>query len=272
MRSLLLILLLFGPAHADPAADYQKGRNAYLYGDFKKTIQLLDPLVGADPVELVDAEKANLALEMLGLSRYYLGEEEAAKVVFERLILREPDRALSPITAPPEAVALYDALKGELQAEIDRRREAIEKARAEQAERDRLYVREEFRYNSRVLAVLPLGIGQFQNDDDLWGGLFLGGELIAIALSVSFLLAAEDLRNANGLYDRADIANARNLQTAQLVSGGVAAALMIGGAIHALVNFQEREKIGEQRIDPKAAPAPAGVKISPAGAGVLIEF
>lgn len=260
---ILLLLLLASVAQADPAANYRKGRNAYLYGDFKKTIELLDPLVGAEPYQLTEEEQVEQALEMLGLSRYYLGEEELAKTAFERLILRNPERALNPITAPPEAVALYDALKGELKPLIEARRQAILDRRTREAERRKVRVLINNRRNSRLLAVMPFGIGQFQNDDDLVGGLFLGGELVAISLSVSFLFAAEDLRNATGRFDRADVAQARNFQTAQLVSGGVALALMIGGAIHALSNFEEEKELGRETIKPK---------ISPAGAGVLIEF
>lgn len=258
-----VLFVLTGLANADPKADYHNGRNAYLYGDFKATIKLLDPLVRADPIKLVDRDKITKALEMLGLSRYYLGEEEEAKLVFERLIFHDLEHSLNPITAPPDAVALYDALKGELAAEIERRRIALEEKRRAEQELTQTVVKIDYRKNSRVLAAMPFGIGQFQNDDDLWGGLFLGSELIAIALSVSFFLAAEDLRNAEGLYERADIAQARNFQTAQLVSGGVAVALMIGGAVHALATFQDRKQVDREVIPPK---------ISPAGSGVLIEF
>lgn len=270
MRVALTIALLAGllaptAAAADPLADFDKGKNAYLYGDFTKVIELLDPLVGDEKNEkLDDPRKLADALEWLGLSRYYLGEEAKAKTIFERLILIDPDRSLNPITAPPDVVAVYDTLKAELRAEIERLRKEAERRRAEEEARTRIKLVINHRRNSKWVTLVPFGVGQFQNKDNAWGGFFLGTELVAVSLSTIFYFAAQDLRAADGFFERGeDVTLARNLRTAQFVSGGAALALMVGGAIHAAYTFRPEAEVKRKVIKPT---------LSPGGAGILIEF
>lgn len=270
LRRILTIVLLIGAlapglAFADPLADFEKGKNAYLYGDFTKVIAIFDPLVGVENQEkLEDPRTLADALEMLGLSRYYLGEEATANDIFQRLIIMDPDRALSPITAPPDVVAVYDALKVELKAEIEIARETLERERERERQRTQIRVVVNHRRNSKWVTVVPFGVGQFQNGDNAWGGFFLGSELLAVSLSTVFYFAAQELRQPDGFFDRGeDVTLARNLRTAQFVSGGAALALMIGGAIHAAYTFEPMAETRRERIKPT---------ISPAGAGILIEF
>ncbi|MGK0358854.1 MAG: hypothetical protein ACI9U2_001148, partial [Bradymonadia bacterium] len=120
------------------------------------------------------------------------------------------------------------------------------------------------RRNSKWVTVVPFGVGQFQNGDNAWGGFFLGTELLAVSLSTVFYFAAQELRQPEGFFERGeDVTLARNLRTAQFVSGGAALALMIGGAIHAAYTFEPMAETRRERIKPT---------ISPAGAGILIEF
>ncbi|MCA9525404.1 MAG: hypothetical protein KC549_03795 [Myxococcales bacterium] len=125
----------------------------------------------------------------------------------------------------------------------------------------------ETRRNSRLVAVLPFGVGQFQNGDDLLGGLFLGSELVAVALSATFLIASESLRQPDGLFTPQDVDQARSLRTAQLVSGGVAAALMVGGVVHALVTFRDEIEVKRTTIQPTVRPV-----VGPTGGGLGVGF
>ena len=267
MRRFLIIILLSvitlpTVGLATPEDDFEHGKNAYLYGDFRKVIEFLDPLVGTEGSEKLDPRKQADALEWLGLSLYYLGQETRAKDIFHRLILTDLDRTLDPITAPPDVVAVYDKMQADLKVEIDRlKREAEKKRRAKEAQ---VPVREiDRRRNSKWVTLVPFGVGQFQNGDNGWGGFFLGTELVAVSLSTIFFFAAQDLRQPDGFFVGADATLARNLRTAQFVSGGTALALMVGGAIHAAVTFKPLTETRREVIKPT---------LSPAGAGILIEF
>lgn len=259
-------------AFADVASEFSKGKNAYLYGDFRKVVAILEPLVGSPqtlPPDL-DRKDAYDALEYLGLSHFYLGNEPAAKLVFEKLILADPKRMLSPVTAPPEAVALYNQLKAQLEDEIEKRLIAINKRREEEALKNRIRIETKQRRNSKLVALMPFGVGQFQNDDPLWGGVFLGTELVAVSLSVAFFFAAENLRQPDGFFDPADVDRARGFRIGQIAAGGAAAALMIGGMVHAWLTFKPEVRTDYKVIDPKKSRVTP--TLNPNGLGVMFEF
>jgi len=274
MRAWLPIALLAASVLAQPAvaqppqpADLLiQGRNAYLYGDYKLVIETLQPLVGGEELQLTDGDEISEAYELLGLSHFYLGQQDAARDIFERLVLHRPEKRLDPVRVPPPAVAFYDSIRAQLQEEIRKRQEAIERRKREEAERKKrdstVQVIVDRRRNSRLVAALPLGIGQFQNGDDLLGGLFLGSELVAVALSATFYVAVENLRQGDGLFARADINQVHSLQTAQLVAGGAAVTLMAAGVIHALVTFKDEVVVQETTIQPTVAPAGGGVLLT----------
>ena len=285
MRSFLLFLLgtlvvAASPALAQPVGAalpkgprelLADGRNAYAYGDYKLVIESLQPLVGQEQNLLTDAEEIVEAYELLGLSYFYLDLKDDARTTFERLVLYRPEKRLNPVQVPPPAVAFYDAIRTELGEEIRKRQEAIERRKREEAEKRRkdstVQVIVDRRRNSRLVAALPLGIGQFQNGDDLLGGLFLGTELVAVALSATFYLAVESLRQSDGRYAKQDVDQARDLRTAQLVAGGTAVALMAGGVVHALLTFKDEVVVKETTIQPTVQPT-----VTPAGAGLFFQF
>jgi hypothetical protein len=103
--------------------------------------------------------------------------------------------------------------------------------------------------NQRLIAALPFGAGQFQNRDESLGYFFLASELIAVGLSTGFFWGVESLRLPNGRYAKEDYLTARQLQRAQIVSGGIAVGLMVSGVIHAFVTFKPRHDVGNY-LDP----------------------
>jgi len=248
--------LLGGFSHALPRgqvkSSFRTAKNHYLYGNYKEVIEHLTPLLESG--SLLDGELLIQGHEMLGLAHYYLGKKASARAVFERLIRRAPEHQLSPVMVPPPAVAFYFDIREKLLPEIKQERAALEAQRAK--ERARLLESQtrvvyiEKRLNSRWIAVMPLGLGQFQNDDPLLGTLFLGSELLSIGLSLSFLYAMEDLRNENGRFERSDASQAYFLQQAQLISGGVALGLILLGAGQALWKFKEVGLMKRRVLEP----------------------
>lgn len=264
MRLALWVPVLATPlAHAGPIEDFNQGKNAYLYGDFNAVVSTLTPLI--DPnIQLTDPEDLARAYELLGLSHFYLDQRDDARRIFKRLVLFRPETRLNPVLVPPPAVAFYEAVRASLADDIARERAALERRRREEAERlrraNQVIIEIETRRPSRLAAVLPFGAGQFQNDDPVLGGLFLGTELITAGLSVTFFLMAEDLRLTTGRFAREDLDRARSLQTAQLITGGAAATLMVLGAVQALWAFRERVEVGRTTRRPSAPdPGPRGL-------------
>jgi len=225
---------------------YQRGKSAYLYGSYQLAIDCLDPLLNPDLL-LSNPEELALAYEYVGLAHFYLEHKEQARQRFKSLIFFRPQHELDPVRVPPDAVTAYVQLRDELSEELKARASALEEQRAkEDALLKSLTKREliiEQRVNSRLVALLPFGVGQFQNEDDGVGYFFLGAELLSSALSAGLFWQIESMRQSNGRFARQDIALARELQSVQLISGGVAVGLILGGVIHALIFYQEQRPL-----------------------------
>lgn len=244
-------------AHASPEDALRDAENAYLYGDYPGVIEKLTPLVEPD-ILLAAPDDLARAYELLGLSTFFLDRIDDARGWFERLIRFRPDARLNPVLVPPPAVGFFEDVRESLADEIARMQAALEQARREEEERRRLAlltrVQVDTRVNSRLVATLPFGAGQFQNGDEALGYALLATQVAAVGTSVACYLAIEDLRQPDNLFDRADVQNARTLQDVQLWSGGIALALMVGGVVHAWATFVDEVPLREV-----AQPPPAGV-------------
>ncbi len=240
---------------ADPERELADAENSYLYGDYPRVVRKLTPLVEPD-VLLVSATDQAQAYELLGLAHFFLDQRELARKYFERLIKFRPDYELNPVLVPPPVVAFYGELHETLADEIKRRRDELRRQEEAEQERRRLAstIVYERRLNSRFVASMPFGMGQFQNEDPGLGALFLGTELLATGLSFGFYLAVLDLRAEDGTFARGDVARAESLQQAQLVSGGIALALVLGGILEAHLAFDADDGLTEVRPGPVIGP------------------
>ncbi len=244
-------------AQAAPTDDLRDAENSYLYGDYPRVVAKLTPLVEPE-LRLADPDNVARAFELLGLAHSYLNQPEPARKFFAQLIRFRPDRRLNPMLVPPTTIAFFDQIRAELEQDIEKERAALRKAREDEAARrqamstTKLLV--EKRRNSRLVAAVPFGVGQFQNEDALWGATFLGSEVLGVGLSIGFFAAVEQLRQPSGQFLREDRAQAESLQQAQLLSGAIAVGLMVAGVIHAQVTFQDSTTTNTTTIRPGAAP------------------
>ncbi len=241
--------------------EFAVGKHSYVYGDYPGVISRLTPLV--EPVVLL-ADRGQLmeAYQLLGLSHSFLRSkedpthEQRARHFFEKLIRLDPSYELNPALVPPDTILLYKNVRDGLAEELERERQEILRRQREAEERLRMagasQVVVEKRRNSRWVAVVPFGVGQFQNDQPVAGALFLGGEVLAVSLSVGFFAAVEDLRLDSGRFAREDVSRAESMQNAQLIAGGAALALMAVGVIHALTTFQEELDMQRTYVKPTA--------------------
>ena len=197
---------------------------------------------------IADPQMLTLAYEYLGLAHFYLGHKERATGYFKDLIYFRPEHRLDPVRVPPNAVSLYNQLHIALQEELTQRQEAMARQSELEEERRlrkmRLPIVLERQVNQKLIAFLPFGAGQFQNQEPGLGYFFLGSELIAVGLSAGFFWGVESLRQSDGRFMKRDYLFAQQLQRAQLISGGVAIGLMVSGVILALLRYQDRHDLG----------------------------
>jgi hypothetical protein len=201
----LALWLLAAPvARADELSDFEAGRALYEKQDYARAVEALRGLVGTDPPRIGDPLLVLESRKYLAASLLFMGAVEDAKAQFRLLLNQEPRYALDPLGFPTDVLKLFEQVKAELKHELDERRRLEEEARrlkereaelAEAIRREnlaRLKVLAESSevlvQNSRWVASIPFGVGQFQNGHRGLGialAMFQG--LAAVGSVVSFI-------------------------------------------------------------------------------------
>jgi hypothetical protein len=204
-------------ARADALSDLEKAHSAYVahkYGDAEKRLrELLDAKTGT----LKDADSIADARMYMAAVLLAEGKKEEAGDMLETLLLDKPDYQPDPLRVSLQAVdALIDARSrlreklAAMQAEKVRAAEQ-EKAKVEAARQKaamRLAMLEKLaseevviERRSRWIALVPLGVGQFQNGDDVLGAVFLTGEsLLALGSVVCAAMTLVRVGQSNDAY------------------------------------------------------------------------
>jgi hypothetical protein len=262
-------------ARADAASDLEKAHGAYVahkYDEAETRLRaLLDP---ASPGALKDTDGIADARMYLAAVLLAAGKPAAAQAVLEKLLLDKPDYQPDPLRVSLQATdALVDArvrlheVLSRLQAErvhqvqeeqaradAERRKAALRLQMLEQLAGEELVV---YRH-SRWAAVLPFGVGQFQNGQDAAGWLFLSAEsLLAIGSVVGGAFTLYDAGQAQDALNRHDntasVYNAR-ARTAALVGDTFAAGfalVAVAGIMHAEFTFvPETTEVRRRPIPP----------------------
>jgi len=285
----LIVSSSTGEAGADPASDLEKAHSAYVahkYDDAEKRLRaLLDPQTGTltDPDAVADARM------YLGAVLVAEGKKDLAAEVFEQLLLERPDYQPDPLRVALQGIdALIDArtkLRDRLEAiqaekvrKAQEERARVEESRRRAAERQALIEKlasEEvvIERNSRWMALVPFGVGQFQNRQAALGWMFLSSELVFAAGSV--VGAAASLYNV----ERENASVALHITTTAMqyesraesafVVGDVFAAAFafaaIAGIVHAELTFVPEFVEMRSRPLPPVSVFPV---VAPGGAGL----
>ncbi len=247
-------------ARADAVSDLEKAHNAYVarkYDDAETRLRaLLDPRAGT----LKDADNIADARMYLGASLLAQGKKVDAEGVFEQLLRDKPDYQPDSLRVSLQATdALIDVrsrMREELAAILaERVRQAQEEKAKVDAERQKAALRlamleklasEEtvIQVDSRWLALVPFGVGQFQNGQTALGWTFLATEsLLAAGSAISQLVQRynEGQMNAaiangsatdQGYHDRA-----KEAYVSTYIFAAGFALVAIAGVIHAQATF-----------------------------------
>jgi hypothetical protein len=211
---LAMVLLHPGAARADERTDIEKAYSAYVghnYDEAESRLRaLLDPKTGTlkDPDNVADARM------YLGAALVAEGKKDQAAGIFEALLLDKPQYEADPLRVSTQAIDAFLDVRAKMQSSLSIlkaervRKEQEERAKVE-AERqkeaarvamlERLAGEEVVRTkHSRWVALLPFGVGQFQNGQMALGGVFLGGEaLLAIGSGIAAGITLYDANQAN---------------------------------------------------------------------------
>jgi hypothetical protein len=217
-------------AGADPHATLSEARHRFEQGDYAGTSALLRPLIDRDV--FVEAGDRNEALRLHGVASFLGGRRGDAEGAFLALLAHEPAARLAAGLYPPDVVAFFDAIRARREAEL---------ARTAGRARKRL-----------VLALVPFGVGQFQNGDRRKGWLLFGLEsALTITATTSFILLLTSEQPGHTFDDTGD---ARTLKNVNLVSGVLLAATCAYGLVDALYYYRRDRDVTD--APRSGAPAP----------------
>jgi tetratricopeptide (TPR) repeat protein len=251
-------------AGADEFDRFAAAKNAYDAGEYEVAVTRFEELLESDlknPALIIETYK------LLGVSFMFTGNRDEAEAAFLKLLTLSPEHTLDPLVFPIDVIDFFTAIKrrnDERLAELARVRAAEEVARHEAEEEARraelqklartYYLERSREEKSLLVALMPLGAGQFQNGEKIKGSLFLGGELLLGATAMTTYFLHEGLRPRSKepfastedrqAYERLE-AGYRISNYASLVALGL---LAVTGVVDSLYNFK-RETIIWREVD-----------------------
>jgi hypothetical protein len=253
----VLDTLAWGSPHAraDELSEFEAARARYDRHDYKRAVDAFRGLVGRDPPRITNALLVLESRKYYAASLLFVGADEEARLQFRLLLQQEPEYALDPLAFPTDVVALFESVKAQLRKDLDRRREAeLEEQRqaaqeAEAARRERRQNLGRLRglaeqqtievRNSRWLATVPFGVGQFQNGQRGLGVALAMAETFAATTSVVTYFGHQGMVGDHATASNSDDLKQRERiwRAANWASFGTFAVLAVASIVDAHVRF-----------------------------------
>jgi len=244
------------PVAADELSDFESARRNYDKQNYAKAARGLESLVGGvvpratNPVVRLESRK------YLGATYLFLGKKEAAREQFRALLEEDPEYDIDPVAFPEAVVQTFQEVQQEVAAEraredaleaVRRQREQSDEVEELIRQQERIRALEELaavetveKVNSRWIAALPFGIGQFQNQDRPLGIMFAVTESAFLVASIATFIGHNSLRDENPAPSEIDRARRveRALRIGNWVSVGAFLSFAVAGVIEAEVRFK----------------------------------
>ena len=262
------------PVAADELSDFESARRNYDKQNYAKAARGFESLVGGavpratNPVVRLEARK------YLGATYLFLGKKKAAREQFRSLLEEDPAYDIDPVAFPEAVVHTFQEVKKEVTAEraLQDALDAARKKRERSEEVDDLIRQQERiatlevlarsetveKVNSRWIAALPYGIGQFQNEDRELGIMFAVTESALLAASIATFIGHNSLRDENPAPNEIERARRveRALRIGNWVSVGALLSFYVAGVVEAEVRFKPVIRSTRERELPEETESP----------------
>ena len=284
------------PVSADELSDFEAARRNYDKQSYAKAARGLESLVGGviprarNPVVRLEARK------YLGATYLFLGKDGDAREQFRLLLEEDPDYDIDPVAFPEAVVETFQEVQAEVTAELAQK-EALDAARQQREraseleelieQQQRIQALEELaatetteKVNSRWIAALPWGIGQFQNENRKLGIMFAVTESAFLAASIATFIGHNSLRDENPAPS--EIARAQRVEKAlrigNWVSVGALVSFYIAGVIEAEVRFKpvirstRKRELPEELQRPESRGPEVRFQLGLTGGKIRVDF
>ena len=284
------------PVAADELSDFEAARRNYDKQSYAKAARGLESLVGGviprarNPVVRLEARK------YLGATYLFLGKDGDAREQFRLLLEEDPDYDIDPVAFPEAVVETFQEVQAEVTVELAQK-EALDAARQQREraseleelieQQQRIQALEELaatetteKVNSRWIAALPWGIGQFQNENRKLGIMFAVTESAFLAASIATFIGHNSLRDENPAPS--EIARAQRVEKAlrigNWVSVGALVSFYIAGVIEAEVRFKpvirstRKRELPEELQRPESRGPEVRFQLGLTGGKIRVDF
>ena len=244
------------PVAADELSDFEAARRNYDRQSYAKAARGFESLVGGAVPRARNAVVRLESRKYLGASYLFLGRDEDAREQFRLLLEEDPEYDIDPVAFPGVIVQTFQEVQLEVKAELAEK-SALESARLQRErageleelieQQQRTQALEELamtetveKRNSRWIAALPFGIGQFQNENRKLGIMFAVTESAFLAASIATFIGHNSLRDENPAPSELERAQRveRALRIGNWVSVGALLSFYIAGVVEAEVRFK----------------------------------
>ena len=271
----LVLMAAFAlPVAADELSDFESARRNYDKQNYAKAARGLESLVGGvvpratSPVVRLESRK------YLGATYLFLGKKQAAREQFRALLEEDPEYDIDPVAFPEAVVQTFQEVQQEVAAKraredaleaVRRQREQSDEVEELIRQQERIRALEELaavetveKVNSRWIAALPFGIGQFQNQDRPLGIMFAVTESAFLVASIATFIGHNSLRDENPAPSEIDRARRveRALRIGNWVSVGAFLSFAVAGVIEAEVRFKPVIRTTRKRELPEDTRSP----------------
>lgn len=284
------------PVAADELSDFESARRSYDRQSYSKAARGLESLVGgvvpraANPVVRLEARK------YLGATYLFLGKKDAAREQFRLLLEEDPDYDIDPVAFPEAVVQTFQGVQTKVRAERARR-DALELARRkrERSQEVEDLIRQQQRIeelekllseqtvekvNSRWIAAIPFGAGQFQNENRRLGIMFATTESAFLAASIATFIGHNSLRDENPGPNEIDRARRveKALRIGNWVSVGALLSFAVAGVVEAQVRFRpvirssRPRELPDERRSPQSRGPQLRLQMGLTGGKLRVDF
>jgi len=270
MNFLSAALLLATLNLASPSQEFDRGRTAFLRGEYERAVSIIHPLLYPD-LRLESESDVVQAHRMLGVSYLFENKQTEARDEFRKLLELSPDYRFDPLLDPPKVVEFFNGIVREQQAQLGDIDIRLKK-REEELNRHvgQMLVRRTERH-SYLINFVPFGAGQFQNQQRRKGWAFLGAEAVLGATSLGTFMAnvaiygwhpvrycmgqptAPSTGCPTSAIDHSREDSSRKLTDVQVVSGALFFGVAIAGMVDAIANYQAEVPLGDTYEQPASS-------------------
>ena len=249
MRGLFLLLILFNSFMlyaATPKEEFSKAKNYFNFGNYDKTISILQKNI----MKLDNREDKIEALKLLGASLFFKNKKEEAKKQFRELLGIYDKAVLDSLIYPPPLITFFNKIKKEFITKNNMMKDIIQKDKKKKEEAKKQIVIKEIKFkeiheikttvikNPYFTSVIPFGYAQYRNNQKGKAYMFLTAESILLTSNIVSYLLTYNLKDKNGYYTGSNKTKAEVYNAITKYTFIAFVSFVAYGAIDGMINYK----------------------------------